>query len=277
MVSPTSAAALSMIKRSITHSRSTLQKNLILNTANRCVVRDQAENISQIHSSSLSRSFYGVNNELISSTSPRLHFTSNRLLSTASGGKTASKEEETSEEIPTDDNDKNSETPPEKEPEEETPEQKLQKQVKDLKDKLLRSLAEQENIRNIAKKDVESARNFAVTSFAKSLLDTSDNLSRAMDAVPEEYRNDKENHNVLATLFEGIKMTDDGLTKAFEKNGLKKYGKVGDVFDPNLHDALFEYPDPKMTPGTLGQVMKAGFLLNGRAIRAAEVGVVKKP
>mmetsp|Transcript_47405 Transcript_47405/g.57403 ORF Transcript_47405/g.57403 Transcript_47405/m.57403 type:complete len:99 (-) Transcript_47405:138-434(-) len=97
-----------------------------------------------------------------------------------------------------------------------------------------------------------------------------------MDAVPEEYRNDKENHAVLATLYEGIKMTDDGLNKAFEKNGLQKFGKVGDKFDPNLHEALFEYPDEKMEPGTLGQVMKVGFTLKGRTIRSAEVGIIKK-
>lgn len=152
----------------------------------------------------------------------------------------------------------------------------LEQQVKDIKDQLLRSLAEQENTRRIAKRDVDSAKNFAVTSFAKSLLDTSDNLSRALEAVPEEFRADKENHAVLATLYEGIQMTDAGLTKAFVKNGLVKYGDAGEVFDPNKHEALFEYPDPNGTPGTVGQVMKMGFTLNDRVIRPAEVGVIKK-
>ena len=142
--------------------------------------------------------------------------------------------------------------------------------------KLSDSLAEQENTRTIAKRDVASAKNFAVTSFAKSLLDTSDNLSRAMESVPEEYRADTDNHPVLATLYEGIKMTDENLLKAFEKNGLVRYGVVGDKFDPSEHDALFEYPDPNMEVGTVGQVMKAGFKLNDRVIRAAEVGVIKK-
>lgn len=155
-------------------------------------------------------------------------------------------------------------------------EEELEKEVKDLKDQLLRSLAEQENTRTIAKRDVASAKNFAVTSFAKSLLDTSDNLSRAMESVPEEYRADTDNHPVLATLYEGIKMTDENLLKAFEKNGLVRYGAVGDKFDPSEHDALFEYPDPNMEVGTVGQVMKAGFKLNDRVIRAAEVGVIKK-
>ena len=153
--------------------------------------------------------------------------------------------------------------------------EKLEAQIKESKDQLLRSYAEQENIRRIAKTDVENARAFAITSFAKSLLDTSDNLTRALDAVPEEFREDKENHAVLATLFEGIKMTDDGLTKAFAKNGLTKFGKPGDKFDPNMHDALYEYPDESKEAGTIGQVMKVGFSLKSRVIRPAEVGVIK--
>lgn len=160
---------------------------------------------------------------------------------------------------------------------EESETEKLQIQLKEMKDQLLRSLAEQENIRRIAKRDVENARNFAVTSFAKSLLDTSDNLARAMESVPEEFRTDTENHPVLATLFEGIKMTDDGLSKAFAKNGLKKFGEPGDKFDPNMHEALFEYPDENMEVGSVGQVMKVGFSLNDRVIRPAEVGVTKAP
>lgn len=154
----------------------------------------------------------------------------------------------------------------------------LEKQIKDLKDNLLRSLAEQENTRRIAQRDVANSKSYAITSFAKSLLDTSDNLSRALDAVPEELRHDHENHPVLANLYEGISMTDQGLTKAFTKNGLKKYGKRGEKFDPNLHEALFEYPDPEgEAPGNIGQVMKAGFMLNDRVVRPAEVGVVKAP
>jgi len=151
---------------------------------------------------------------------------------------------------------------------------KLRDEIKILKDQLLRSLAEQENTRRIAKKDVESAKSFAITSFAKSLLETSDNLSRAMDSVPLEQRTGGD--PVLATLYEGIQMTDDGLTKALERNGLVKYGKVGDVFDPNLYNALYEYEDEKGMAGTVGQVMKVGFKLKGRTIRPVECGVVKK-
>ena len=77
-------------------------------------------------------------------------------------------------------------------------------------------------------------------------------------------------------LMQSIITLFNGLTKAFNKNGLKKYASVGDKFDPNLHDALFEYPDPNMEAGSIGQVMKPGFKLNDRVIRPAEVGVIKK-
>lgn len=185
-----------------------------------------------------------------------------------SGGKNESEDKSHDESNDESQTPLNDDSHPEK-PVEET----LQLQVKDLKDQLLRSLAEQENTRRIAKRDVNSAKSFAVSSFAKSLLDTSDNLSRAMDAVNTE---ELEGNPVLKTLYEGIQMTASGLDKSFQKHGLKKFGVVGETFDPNKHEALFEYMDEKSKAGTVGQVMKAGFELNGRVIRSAEVGVIKK-
>jgi molecular chaperone GrpE len=155
-------------------------------------------------------------------------------------------------------------------------EEQLEAEAKDLKDQLLRSLAEQENTRRIARRDVQAAKDFSIRSFAKSLLEVSDNLARALEAVPEDHRADKEKHPVLATLYEGINMTDAGLSKAFEVNGLVKFGKEGEVFDPNQHEALYEYVDPKKEAGTIGQVMKLGFMLNKRVLRPAEVGIIKK-
>jgi len=115
-----------------------------------------------------------------------------------------------------------------------------------------------------------------VTSFAKSLLDTSDNLARALEAVPAEQRDGGGDNTVLSNLYEGIRMTDSGLTKALLRNGLVKFGTVGDVFDPNRHEALFEYVEEGKAAGTVGQVMKVGFELNKRVIRPAEVGIIKK-
>jgi molecular chaperone GrpE len=155
-------------------------------------------------------------------------------------------------------------------------EEQLEAEAKDLKNQLLRSLAEQENTRRIAQRDVQSAKDFSIKSFAKSLLDVSDNLARALEAVPVDQRADKEGQPVLANLYEGIAMTDAGLSKAFEMNGLTKFGKVGEVFDPNLHEALYEYPDPTKAAGTIGLVVKPGFMLKSRVMRPAEVGIIKK-
>jgi len=167
--------------------------------------------------------------------------------------------------------------PPAAEPTEADKISELEEELRRMKDQYVRSLAEQENTRRIAKRDVESARQYAVSSFAKSLLTTSDNLERAMTAVPEELRDKSSGDNpVLASLYEGIQLTEEGLTKAFKKNGLVKFGEVGDVFDPNSHEAMYEYPDPEKEAGSVGQVMSKGFLLHGRVIRPAEVGVVKK-
>lgn len=159
-----------------------------------------------------------------------------------------------------------------------TKEQELEAQIKDLKDKLLRSMAEQDNTRRIANRDIDQARQFAIKSFAKSLLEVSDNLELALKAVPEDalQANDERDNSVLATLYEGIQMTEKGLLKAFESNGLVKYGAPGEVFDPNKHEALFEYPDTTKEAGTVGEVMKPGFMLNSRVLRPAEVGVIKK-
>jgi molecular chaperone GrpE len=157
-------------------------------------------------------------------------------------------------------------------------EEELEQRVKALENLHLRALAEQENIRRIAARDVEASKQFAIKSFAKSLLDTSDNLTRALEAVPEDKRHDKtknEEHAILANLYEGIEMTQRELNKAFAMNGLHKFGSVGDVFDPNKHQALFEYVDAEKEAGTIGQIMKPGFMLRDRVLRPAEVGVVK--
>lgn len=155
----------------------------------------------------------------------------------------------------------------------ESPEEKLQKEVKELKDQLLRSLAEQENTRRIAQRDIDSARQFAIQSFAKSLLEVSDNLTLALQSIPGD--DEAKNNAPLQSLAQGIEMTEKGLLKAFEKNGLVRYGEPGDEFDPNKHEALYEYEDAEKTAGSIGQVMKAGFLLHERVLRPAEVGVVK--
>eukprot|EP00429_Kryptoperidinium_foliaceum_P010035 CAMPEP_0176001536 /NCGR_PEP_ID=MMETSP0120_2-20121206/177_1 /TAXON_ID=160619 /ORGANISM="Kryptoperidinium foliaceum, Strain CCMP 1326" /LENGTH=209 /DNA_ID=CAMNT_0017334087 /DNA_START=137 /DNA_END=766 /DNA_ORIENTATION=+ len=149
----------------------------------------------------------------------------------------------------------------------------LQAEIKSLKDQLLRSYAEQENTRNIAKRDVQEARQFAIKSFAKSLLEVSDNLQRALESVnPDEL----ESNPSLKSLQEGILMTQSGLNKALQANGLEAFcEQPGDKFDPSLHNALMQYPDPNQENDTVGQVIKVGYKLHQRVLRPAEVGVVK--
>lgn len=150
----------------------------------------------------------------------------------------------------------------------------LQTEIKDLKERVLRSLAEEENVRRIAKRDVDNAHAYANVSFAKAMLDVADDLERALSVVPEDQR--KSGDKTLQTLVEGIEMTDKNLHKIFTKFGIVKFGKVDEAFDPHHHDALFQIPDASK-PNTIGQVVKAGYKLKDRVIRAAQVGARVAP
>uniref|UniRef100_A0A7S3RZI5 GrpE protein homolog n=1 Tax=Strombidinopsis acuminata TaxID=141414 RepID=A0A7S3RZI5_9SPIT len=152
----------------------------------------------------------------------------------------------------------------------------LDEQLKAKHDQLLRALAEADNTRRRAAIDVENASKFAVGNFAKDLLDVADNLGRAMDAVPVEMR-ESEDHQDLKILFEGVRMTDTELLKVFAKHGLTKVDPLGEKFDPNYHNAMFEAPDPSKEPGTVMHVTSPGYKLHDRCLRAAGVGVVQKP
>lgn len=167
-------------------------------------------------------------------------------------------------------------TPGEEEKEEavEDPTIALKAQLKEQRDQMMRALADAENARTIARRDVENANHFAVTKFAKSLLDVADNLSLALAAIPAE-EVEKEGNASLKTLMEGVSMTDTLLSKSFKEHGLVKFGEKGDVFDPNMHDALFQLVDPSLDKGAIGQVLKPGYSLKGRIIRPAQVGTVR--
>ena len=121
-------------------------------------------------------------------------------------------------------------------------------------------------------KQVEDARLFGIQRFSKDILEVADILEKAMESVPKTELESKKNPS-LESLFQGLQMTDTQLQKVFEKNGLKKINPVGKVFDPNFHDALFEVPGNK--PGTVAVVSSFGYVLQGRTIRPAKVGVVK--
>ena len=139
----------------------------------------------------------------------------------------------------------------------------------ELKDQLIRAIAEAENTRTIARRDVRNAKDFAAQSFAKALLDVSDSLSYALKAAEDD------DAVTVDKLKEGVELTRNQLVKAFASNGLVEYGAVDEPFDPSLHEALFEYDDADKDPATIGQLVKTGFKLHDRVIRAAQVGVVK--
>ncbi|KAJ8609893.1 hypothetical protein CTAYLR_007512 [Chrysophaeum taylorii] len=138
----------------------------------------------------------------------------------------------------------------------------------EYKDKWMRTMAEMENMRKIKERDVANAREYSVQKFAKSMLEVSDSLGYALTASEKDDAS-------LASLVEGVGLTRTQLVKAFNEHGLSEFGEVGDKFDPSMHEALFEFDDPDKDPSTVGQVLKTGFALHGRVIRAAQVGVIK--
>lgn len=148
----------------------------------------------------------------------------------------------------------------------------LAQEVANLKDQLLRTLAELENTRRRARKEVEDASKFAVSGFARDCLSVADNLERALSSVPAEaLANDEK----LAALHQGIEMTGRELTAVFERYGIKRVQPMGERFDPNLHQAMLEVPISDHAPGTVVQVLQVGYTLAGRLLRPALVAVAK--
>jgi molecular chaperone GrpE len=155
------------------------------------------------------------------------------------------------------------------------------KKVDEAKDRMLRVLADMENLRERTARQSDQARQFAIQSFVKSLLEVADNMERAVAAVPKEVLAgdvsglDKDKlAAVLKNVIVGVQMTESVLLKSFAQNGVEKYTPMGQRFDPNLHQALFEVPMPDKEDRTIAHVVKAGYTLNGRVIRPADVGVV---
>jgi molecular chaperone GrpE len=155
-----------------------------------------------------------------------------------------------------------------------TPEPGLQGELEETRDRLLRSLAEFENLRRRKEREVEDARKYAMAGFARELLDVADNLSRALDSIPPEARESE----LLKTLIEGVAMTERALLASFERHRISKVvPEVGARFDHNLHQAMFEVPTDQQPPGTVAQVMQPGYVIADRLLRPAMVGVAKGP
>ena len=149
----------------------------------------------------------------------------------------------------------------------------LIKETADLKDRLLRTLAEMENLRRRTEREVADARAYGVTNFARDILAVADNMERALKALDDEIR-EKADAGVKA-LLDGVELTERELIKVMEKHGVKKIEPQGQKFDPNLHQAMFEIPDPSVPAGTVVQIMQPGYTIGERVLRPALVGVSK--
>ncbi len=144
-------------------------------------------------------------------------------------------------------------------------------EIAELKDKLLRSLAENDNLARRARRDREDASKYAAANFARDMLSVSDNLRRAMAAVPDELRNDE----AAKAFLEGVDLTERELISTLERHGIKRISPMGEKFNHDLHEALFEVPTGDAEPGTVVQVVEDGYVIHDRLLRAARVGVAK--
>jgi molecular chaperone GrpE len=143
----------------------------------------------------------------------------------------------------------------------------------EFKDKLLRTLAEMENLRKRTGREIADARVFSITGFARDVLAVADNMHRALGTVGDAER-DQADPKIKA-LIEGVELTERELMKVLEKYGVTKFSPEGEKFDPNLHQAMYEIQNPGLPPGHVGQVMQAGYMLGDRVLRPAMVGVTK--
>lgn len=164
----------------------------------------------------------------------------------------------------------------------------LEAKNKETYDRLLRTAAEMENVRRLAKNEAESARKYAVTGFAKNLLEVADTLElagnsaiQALQAVKAKSTSNAttelgdEYVKIIESLVEGIQMTEKVLLKSFESQGVTKFDAMGQKFDPNVHHGLYQIDDDTLEPHTVAQVMKHGYKISDRVLRAAQVGTVR--
>ncbi len=148
----------------------------------------------------------------------------------------------------------------------------LEKKNNDLNEKLLRTMADMENLRRRKDREIVDKEKYAVTKFAKEILSVADNIQRTIEAVPEEALSEDEH---LKTLIDGVHMTEREILNIFERHGITRIDPNGEAFDPNLHQAMFEVPSPDVPAGTVVQVMQAGYVIGERTLRPALVGVSK--
>lgn len=182
--------------------------------------------------------------------------------------KNANKENETTDNT-ADDNVVNMDDAKQNEAGDKTPEQMiadLQAELLDARERTMRALADAENTRKRAIKDRDDAGKYAVSNFARDLLDFSDNFKRALESMPED---------TPPAVGEGLTAMRTELLNTFERHGIRKIEPLDEMFDANFHEVMFEAPAPDKKAGTIIQVIEAGYVLNDRLLRAAKVGIAK--
>jgi molecular chaperone GrpE len=147
------------------------------------------------------------------------------------------------------------------------------REAAEFKDKLLRTLAEMENLRKRTEREVADARLYGIASFARDVLGVSDNMDRALQALDSELR-EKADAAVKA-LLDGVELTERELHKVLEKHGVRKFSPQGEKFDPNVHQAMFEVESGDASPGHVAQVIQAGYMIGDRVLRPALVAVAR--
>ena len=149
----------------------------------------------------------------------------------------------------------------------------LKAENNELKDKFLRLAAEMDNLRRRTEREIKDAKVYSAASFARDMLSVSDNLRRALEAIPAEAREAGEAG--FMALMEGVEMTERAMLGALERHGVKKIEPTGQKFDPNFHQAMFEVPNPEIPANTVIQVVQDGYTIGDRVLRPAMVGVSK--
>jgi|SRR6266849_4534226 len=149
----------------------------------------------------------------------------------------------------------------------------LAKEVAEYKDKLMRTLADMENLRRRTDREVADARAYGVSSLARDVVGVADNLHRALEAAGESAAVAE---GPAKTLHEGVELIERELLKVLERNGVKRFDPQGAKFDPNFHQAIFEVSDANIPPGSVAQVIQPGYMIGARVLRPAMVGVSKE-
>ena len=149
----------------------------------------------------------------------------------------------------------------------------LEQKASDLKDQLMRTLADGENLRKRTLKDVEHSKKYSHISFVKDLVSSVDNLQRALEAVPEDTSSLPE---PIKNLIIGLEIVEKEIISTLEKHNVKQIDPLGEKFDYNFHQAMFEVPTNDNEPGTVVQVSQKGYILHDRLVRPAMVGISKK-